>query len=53
MKILFMRKEEGVYQYGSKEVHLKVEQIDDQINAHVDKLELDIDEFIDKYCSTE
>ena len=45
LKIMFMRESEGVYQFGSKRVAVKVEK--DKINIRVGGGHLSIDEFID------
>lgn len=45
LKIMFMRESEGVYQFGSKRIFIKVEQ--DRINIRVGGGYLSIDEFID------
>lgn len=45
LKIMFMRESEGVYQFGSKRVHVKVEK--DKINIRVGGGFLSIDEFLD------
>jgi len=45
LKIMFMRESEGVYQFGSKRVHVKVDK--DKINIRVGGGYLSIDEFLD------
>ena len=45
LKIMFMRESEGVYQFGSKRVAIKVDQ--DRINIRVGGGYLSIDEFLD------
>lgn len=51
LKILFMRESEGVYQFGTKRVAVKVEF--DTIKIRVGGGYLSIDEFIDQYTPTE
>lgn len=45
LKIMFMRESEGVYQFGSKRVAVKVDK--DKINIRVGGGFLSIDEFLD------
>lgn len=45
LKIMFMRESEGVYQFGSKRVGVKVDK--DKINIRVGGGYLSIDEFLD------
>lgn len=51
MKIMFMRESEGVYQFGSKRVAVKVDK--DKINIRVGGGFLSIDEFLDQYTPAE
>jgi len=51
LKIMFMRESEGVYQFGSKRVHVKVDK--DKINIRVGGGYLSIDEFLDQYTPAE
>ena len=51
LKILFMRETEGVYQFGSKRVMVKIDK--DKINIRVGGGYLSIDEFLDQYTPTE
>jgi hypothetical protein len=51
LKIMFMRESEGVYQFGSKRVHVKVDK--DKINIRVGGGFLSIDEFLDQYTPAE
>ena len=51
LKIMFMRESEGVYQFGSKRVHVKVDK--DKINIRVGGGYLSIDEFLDQYTPQE
>ena len=51
MKIMFMRESEGVYQFGSKRVAVKVEQ--NKIIIRVGGGYMSIDEFLDQYSPTE
>ena len=46
-----MRESEGVYQFGSKRVHVKVDK--DKINIRVGGGYLSIDEFLDQYTPQE
>lgn len=47
LKIMFMRESEGVYQFGSKRIYVRVEK--DKINIRVGGGYLSIDEFLDIY----
>ena len=47
LKIMFMRESEGVYQFGSKKVAVKVEQ--DKIKVRVGGGYMSADEFIEQY----
>ena len=51
LKILFMRESEGVYQFGTKRVHVKCE--GGGIKIRVGGGFLSIDEFLDQYTPTE
>ena len=51
LKIMFMRESEGVYEFGSKRVYVKVDK--DKINVRVGGGYLSIDEFLDQYTPTE
>ena len=51
LKIMFMRESEGVYQFGSKRVHVKVDK--DRISVRVGGGYLSIDEFLDQYTPLE
>jgi len=51
LKIMFMRESEGIYQFGSKRVAVKVEK--DQIKIRVGGGFLSIDEFLDQYIPIE
>ncbi len=48
---MFMRESEGVYQFGSKRVTVKVDK--DKINIRVGGGFLSIDEFLDQYTPAE
>lgn len=48
---MFMRETEGVYQFGSKRVAVKVDK--DKINIRVGGGFLSIDEFLDQYTPAE
>jgi hypothetical protein len=52
MKIMFLRESEGVYQFGQKRVHVKVEK-GNQILCRVGGGYMHIDEFINKYTDGE
>ena len=45
LKIMFMRESDGVYQFGTKKVHVRVDK--DKINVRVGGGYLSIDEFLD------
>ncbi len=51
LKIMFMRESEGVYEFGSKRVYVKVDK--DKINVRVGGGYLSIDEFLDQYTPME
>ena len=51
LKIMFMRESEGVYQFGSRRVHVRVDK--DKINIRVGGGYLSIDEFLDQYTPVE
>ena len=51
LKIMFMRESEGVYEFGSKRVYVRVDK--DKINVRVGGGFLSIDEFIDQYTPGE
>ena len=51
LKIMFMRETEGVYEFGSRRVAVKVEK--DRINVRVGGGYLSIDEFLDQYTPQE
>ena len=51
LKIMFMRESEGVYQFGTKRVYVRVDK--DKINIRVGGGFLSIDEFLDQYTPTE
>jgi len=51
LKIMFMRESEGVYQFGSKRVMVKID--NDKINIRVGGGFLSIDEFLDQYTPEE
>lgn len=51
LKIMFMRESEGVYQFGTKRVSVKVEK--NNIKIRVGGGYLSIDEFLDQYTPTE
>ena len=48
---MFMRESEGIYQFGTKRVSVKVEK--DKINIRVGGGYLSIDEFLDQYTPVE
>lgn len=52
MKILFLRKSEGVYQFGQKKIFIKVEQ-GNQIKVRVGGGFMHIDDFIEQYTQGE
>jgi len=51
LKVMFMRESQGVYQFGSKRIAVKVEK--DKINIRVGGGYLTIDEFLDQYTPGE
>ena len=51
LKIMFLRESEGVYQFGSRRIAVKVER--DKINIRVGGGYLSIDEFLDQYTPLE
>lgn len=51
LKIMFMRENEGVYQFGTKRVWIRVDK--DKINIRVGGGYLSIDEFLDQYTPAE
>ena len=51
LKIMFMRESEGVYQFGSKRINVRVDK--DKINIRVGGGFLSIDEFLDQYTPGE
>merc|ERR1711981_1325468 len=51
LKVMFLRETDGVYQFGSKRVSVKVEK--DKINIRVGGGYLSIDEFLDQYTPVE
>lgn len=51
LKIMFMRESEGVYQFGTKRVWVRVDK--DKINIRVGGGYLSIDEFLDQYTPAE
>uniref|UniRef100_A0A7S3WZM1 GAR domain-containing protein n=1 Tax=Strombidinopsis acuminata TaxID=141414 RepID=A0A7S3WZM1_9SPIT len=51
LKIMFMRESEGVYQFGTKRVAVKVEK--DKISIRVGGGYLSLDEFLDQYTPVE
>ena len=51
LKIMFMRESEGVYQFGTKRVAVRVDK--DKINIRVGGGYLSIDEFLDQYTPPE
>ena len=51
LKIMFLRESEGVYQFGSKRVAIRVDK--DKINIRVGGGYLAIDEFLDQYTPAE
>ena len=51
LKIMFMRESEGVYEFGSKKVYVKVEK--DKIKIKVGGGFMSIDEFLDQYTPEE
>lgn len=51
LKIMFMRESEGIYQFGTKKIYVRVDQ--DKINIRVGGGFLSIDEFLDQYTPVE
>ena len=51
LKVMFLRESEGVYQFGSRKVAIKVEK--DKIRIRVGGGFLSIDEFLDQYTPSE
>lgn len=51
LKIMFMREAEGVYQFGTKRVHVRC--VRDKIEIRVGGGFLSLDEFLDQYTPTE
>ena len=51
LKIMFMRESEGVYEFGSKRVNVKIEK--GRINIRVGGGYLSIDEFLDQFTPVE
>ena len=51
LKIMFLRESEGIYQFGTKKVYVRVDQ--DKINIRVGGGFLSIDEFLDQYTPVE
>ena len=51
LKIMFMRESEGVYEFGSKRVYVRVDK--EKINVRVGGGFLSIDEFLDQYTPVE
>jgi len=51
LKIMFLRESEGIYQFGTKKVYVRVDQ--DKINIRVGGGFLSIDEFLDQYTPQE
>ena len=51
LKIMFMRESEGVYQFGTKKVYVRMDK--DRINIRVGGGFLSIDEFLDQYTPAE
>ena len=51
LKIMFLRESEGVYEFGSKRIMVKVER--DKIQIKVGGGYLSIDEFLDQYTPVE
>lgn len=51
LKIMFMRESEGIYQFGTKKIYVRVDQ--DKINIRVGGGYLSIDEFLDQYTPAE
>jgi hypothetical protein len=51
LKIMFMRESEGIYQFGTKKIYVRVD--NDRINIRVGGGFLSIDEFLDQYTPSE
>jgi len=51
LKIMFMRESEGIYEFGTKKVYVRVDK--DKINIRVGGGYLSIDEFLDQYTPVE
>ena len=51
LKIMFMRESEGIYQFGTKRIYVRVDK--DKINIRVGGGFLSIDEFLDQYTPAE
>ena len=51
LKIMFMRESEGIYQFGTKRVYVRVDH--EKINIRVGGGFLSIDEFLDQYTPAE
>lgn len=51
LKIMFLRESEGIYQFGTKKVYVRVDH--DKINIRVGGGFLSIDEFLDQYTPAE
>ena len=51
LKIMFLRESEGIYQFGTKKVYVRVDH--DKINIRVGGGYLSIDEFLDQYTPQE
>lgn len=52
MKILFLRESEGVYQFGSRRIYMKIEK-GNTIKVRVGGGYMEIEEFIKKYTQEE
>ena len=51
LKIMFMRESEGIYQFGTKRVYVKIDK--EKINIRVGGGYLSLDEFLDQYTPVE
>jgi hypothetical protein len=51
LKIMFMRESEGIYQFGTRRIYVRVDK--DKINIRVGGGFLSIDEFLDQYTPQE
>lgn len=51
LKIMFLRESEGIYEFGSKKISVRVD--NDKINIRVGGGYLSIDEFLDQYTPLE